>query len=522
MDPQLEQRLGALGAADHAALLAGIRRGMEKESLRITQDGHLARTPHPASLGSALTHPCITTDYSEALLEFITGASTDTGAVFGELDAIHRFVYRNIGDELLWTSSMPCVLAQGEEIPVAQYGSSNIARMKTIYRVGLGHRYGRPMQAIAGIHYNFSLDDVFWEWLRKTSGADIGLSDFKAAQYFALIRNFHRYSWLLVYLFGASPALCRTFVEGREHGLQSLSGGTLYAPYGTSLRMGDLGYQSDAQRSIDVPYNGLNDYLSSLEHAIAVPHPEYEAIGLYRNGEWMQLSTSLLQIENEFYSTIRPKRVTRSGEAPRHALRERGVEYIEVRCLDIDPFQPTGISEDTARFLDAFLLFCLLNPSPPTDAHARSRARANLRTVVNRGREPGLLLSGTDDTPVSLRDWGLQLVADIARIGALLDTGGSAGIHAQTIAIQRAKLEDPSATPSARVLRELAEHGNSFFRFALSQSMAHREHFLSRPLDPVEDAHFKQMARDSLAEQARIEAADTLPFETYLAQYFAQ
>ena len=442
--------------------------------------------------------------------------------MLGELDSIHRFVYHNIGEELLWSSSMPCMLGAGSEIPVAQYGSSNVARMKTTYRIGLGHRYGRSMQTIAGIHYNFSLDDVFWEWLRGASGTGLGLRDFKTAQYFALIRNFHRYSWLLVYLFGASPALCKTFVRGREHGLEPLAGGSLHAPFGTSLRMGDLGYQSDAQRSIDVPYNGLEDYLCALERAIAEPHPAYEEIGTRRNGEWLQLSTSLLQIENEFYSTIRPKRVTRSGEAPRHALRERGVEYVEVRCLDLDPFEPTGISADTGRFIDAFLLYCLLRDSPRTDAAARSRSRANLREVVNRGREPGLELRGTDDTPQRLKDWGLSIVADIARIGVLLDAVLGGDRHARTIDAQRRKLEDSSATPSARVLGAMAAHGNSFFHFTMARSIEHREHFLATPLSATERERFERWARDSLAEQRRIEESDTLSFERYLENYFAQ
>jgi glutamate--cysteine ligase len=524
VDAQLEQRLAGLADADSTVLFGGMRRGIEKESLRITPRGRLAQTPHPRELGSALTHSGITTDYSEALLEFITAPSASLGAVLSELESIHRYVYHHIGDELLWTNSMPCILEAEHEIPVARYGTSNVARMKTIYRVGLGHRYGRLMQTIAGIHYNFSLDDGFWQWLHGFYRADGTLGEFRTAQYFALIRNFHRYSWLLAYLFGASPALCGSFVAGREHGLQPLPRGTLHAPFGTSLRMGDLGYQSDAQRSIDIPYNGLDDYLGALTRAVSEPHPAYEVIGTRRDGEWLQLSTSLLQIENEFYSTIRPKRVTRSGEAPRTALRERGVEYVEVRCLDIDPFVPTGISAHTARFVDAFLLFCLLHDSPPSDAAARTRARENLRLVVNRGREPGLRLARRDGTQREMREWGLAIVADIARIGALLDGSGDpgGGIYAQAIAAQRDKLQDPSLTPSARVLRELDGGRRSFFEFAMGQSQAHRAHFLAAPPAPEEAERFARLARESLEEQRAIEQADTVPFESYLANYFRQ
>ena len=418
MNAQFEQRLAALDRGDNSRLLRYIRRGIEKESLRITPQGRLAQTPHPAALGSALTHASITTDYSEALLEFITGAGTELEQTLDELDRIHRFVYPRIGDELLWTSSMPCVLEKDEDIPVARYGDSNVARMKTIYRIGLGHRYGRLMQTIAGLHYNFSLDDDFWEWLRAETANTLTLQDFKTEQYFSLIRNFHRHAWLLLYLFGASPALCGTFVAGRAHGLQPLGAGTLHAPWGTSLRMGDLGYQSNAQRSIDIPYNSLGDYVGALQRAITEAHPEYQRIGVRDGDNWRQLNASLLQIENEFYATIRPKRVTRSGESPRRALEERGVEYIEVRCLD---------------------------------APARRLARENLLTVVNRGREPGLHLAQADGTGVELRQLGLRMLDDIAAIGVLLDGARNGVEYRDSIAVQRLKLEQPALTPSARV-----------------------------------------------------------------------
>lgn len=520
-DPTFAKLLDGLSAAGNAPLAGCIRRGIEKESLRVDADGRLAQTPHPRALGSALTHPSITTDFSEALLELITAPHEDAAGALGELSDIHGFVYRHIDEELLWTSSMPCLLGRDEEIPVARYGDANVARMKTVYRIGLGHRYGRLMQTIAGIHYNFSLDDGFWEVLRGLRGEDQPLQAFKTAQYFALIRNFHRFSWLLIYLFGASPALCRSFVAGRAHGLAELAPGTLYAPWATSLRMGDLGYQSDAQRSIDVPYNGLADYVDALERAIREPHPAYVAIGTQKNGEWLQLSTSLLQIENEFYSTIRPKRVTRSGESPRRALAERGVEYIEVRCIDIDPFEPVGLGAEATRFIDAFLLFCLLQDSPPSDTAARERARGNLRTVVMRGREPGLRLAQADGQEEALQTWGLRLVEGIAAIAHRLD-GGHAGVFGAAVAEARHRLEDPERTPSARVLREIADCGNSYSSFAMRQSLAHRAHFLSAPLPASLQGRFERMASDSLGEQQAIERADTLEFAEYLARYFRQ
>ncbi|HPZ58169.1 MAG TPA: glutamate--cysteine ligase, partial [Ottowia sp.] len=306
--------------------LRGMRRGIEKESLRAQPGGQLALTPHPAALGSPLTHPHITTDFSESQVELVTGAHASVQAALDELGQIHQVVYHELearGDEMLWVSSMPCGLPTDETIPIGLYGRSNVGRAKSIYRMGLGHRYGRRMQTISGIHYNWSLP---------------GLSN---DDYFALIRNFRRDAVVLLYLFGASPAVCSTFVAGRDHQLAPLGDGTMYLPHATSLRMGRLGYQSDAQGQLAVSYNCLEHYAASLEDALTRPYPAYEAIGIQNpGGDYNQLATTLLQIENEFYGTIRPKRVIFAGERPLHALRQRGVEYVEVRLMDLDPFEP--------------------------------------------------------------------------------------------------------------------------------------------------------------------------------------
>ncbi|HQQ71717.1 MAG TPA: glutamate--cysteine ligase, partial [Alicycliphilus sp.] len=386
--------------------LLGIRRGIEKESLRAQPSGALALTPHPAALGSALTHPHITTDYCESQLELITGAHPGVQDCLDELTRIHQFVYRTLarlGDESLWVGSMPCGLPTDETIPLGRYGSSNIGRAKSIYRMGLGHRYGRRMQTISGIHYNWSMPGL---------GND---------EHFALMRNFRRHAFLLLTLFGASPALCPSFVAGRDHGLKRLSEHTLYHPHATSLRMGRLGYQSEAQSQLAVSCNSLEGYADSLHDAMTKPYPAYEKIGL-RNlgGEYNQLSTTLLQIENEFYGTIRPKRVIKSGERPLHALRERGVEYVEVRCMDLDPFEPVGINAQTMRFLDVFLLHCLLQDSPPDTPAEIAELGHNQHLTAAHGREPGLRLK-RGGAEVALTDWARELLAECQPIAEALD-----------------------------------------------------------------------------------------------------
>ena len=485
--------------------LRGIRRGIEKESLRALPSGSLALTPHPAALGSALTHPHITTDYSESQLELITGVHAGVEACLDELTQVHQFTYRamrELGDEMLWVSSMPCGLPTDETIPLGRYGSSNVGRAKSVYRMGLGHRYGRRMQTISGIHYNWSLPGVDSE------------------QYFALIRNFRRHAFLLLALFGASPALCKTFVEGRQHELLPLGEGSMYMPHGTSLRMGRLGYQSDAQATLAVSYNSLEGYAASLHEALTRPYPAYETVGI-RNpgGDYNQLSTTLLQIENEFYGTIRPKRVIFPGERPLHALRERGVEYVEVRLMDLDPFEPIGINADTLRFLDVFLLHCLHSDSPPDTPAEIEDLKRNQHLTAARGREPGLLLkrAGQD---ITLVEWGQQVLAECAPIAAALDTAHATQAYSQAVAQAVTKLAEPDTLPSARVLQAIrGEHGDSFTSFIRAQSLDTRERLLALPWSDEQQAHFERLSAESLAEQKRIEDNDSLPFEIYRERY---
>jgi glutamate--cysteine ligase len=498
----LQQRLAALGPDR----LRGMRRGIEKESLRSQPDGKLALTPHPAPLGSALTHPHITTDYSESQLELITGVHASVQGCLNELTEIHQFVLRTLkaqGDERLWVSSMPCGLPTDETIPLGRYGSSNVGRAKSVYRMGLGHRYGRRMQTISGIHYNWSLPGV------DNDG------------YFALIRNFRRHAFLLLTLFGASPAVCSSFVEGRNHELQKLgASGTLYMPHGTSLRMGRLGYQSEAQATLAVSYNGLEGYAASLHDALTRPWPAYETVGI-RNpgGDYNQLATTLLQIENEFYGTIRPKRVIFPGERPLHALRERGVEYIEVRLMDLNPFEPIGIDAMTLRFLDVFLLHCLLADSPPdTPSEIRELAQ-NQHLTAARGREPGLELLRRGQS-VKLADWGLELIEQLQPIADALDELEGTDAHALAVAHARSTLRQPDLLPSARVLKAMAtHHDDSFIGFVRGQSAITHEHLLALPWSAAQQARHEQMAARSLDDQRAIEAADTLPFEIYRQEY---
>jgi glutamate--cysteine ligase len=522
IDRAFERRLSTLvNSRERGVLQLGLK-GVEKESLRVTPDGRVDQTPHPLALGSALAHEHITTDYSEALIELVTPAFTHSWELLQYLCDLHQFVYRHLGEQLLWATSMPCFVEGDESIPIAYYGTSNIGRMKEVYRRGLGYRYGRMMQAISGVHFNYSFPQRFWPVLGEALEAKRVDQDFISEMYFALLRNYRRFGWLILYLFGNSPALCSSFVRGRSHDLQELSSGTLYDPHATSLRMSDLGYRNKHQASVQISVNSLAEYVRDLSVAVSTPQPEYEKIGVKVDGEYRQLNTNLLQIENEYYSYIRPKRVARSGEHPTQALKRGGVEYVEFRALDVSAFDPVGVNQNKLRFLEAFAALCALKQSDPIGGSEQQHLDENHAIVARRGREPGLRLN-RDGRAIELRTWALELIDSMRGICELLDEGEVQKPYTAALELQEAKVLDPTLTPSARSLEELKTSGESFADFALRMSRLHKSYFLElHPPNEQRLAEFASEAEASLQKQAEIEASDRMTFDQFLANYFGR
>jgi glutamate--cysteine ligase len=517
-------RLTQLKANGQQSLICGGLKGLEKESLRISKDGIISHKPHPKALGSALTHPYITTDYSEALIELITPPFADIKETLNYLQSIHQFVYRHLDDEILLCTSMPCGIKGDESIPIAQYGTSNIGKMKHIYRHGLWHRYGRTMQAIAGIHFNFSVPEALWPVLHSQENRATSLEEFTASCYFGLIRNFQRLGWLVLYLFGASPAICKSFFKSRPQLMaqfEEFDQGTLYHPYATSLRMSDIGYKSLNQADLRINYNSLPDYVSSLSQAIATPFPEYEKIGVVVDGEYRQLNSNVLQIENEFYSIIRPKQIAQSGEKPTLALKRRGVRYVEMRSLDLDLFNPVGIDEGKARFIEALLLTCLLQDSPPMSELDHRINNNNQLRVANFGRKPGLELE-RHDKKIPLQDWAVEILDSMREVCDILDKDEEDKPYRKALMAQQQVVQNPELTASARMLACMAQTGQPFSRFALIKSMEHADCFNGHKADELFTKQFNEMAQQSLAKQAALENRPQPPFNEFLDQYFAQ
>ncbi len=519
MIPDVSEALTWLEANPHA--LKGIRRGVERETLRITANGHLAQTPHPELLGAALTHKWITTDFAEALLEFITPVDEDIDHLLALLRDIHRHVARHLGDERMWPMSMPCFINNTHPIELAQYGSSNIGRFKTLYREGLKNRYSALMQVISGVHYNFSLPMAFWQarlGVTDEAGGKEAISD----GYLRLIRNYYRFGWVIPYLFGASPAVCSSFLEGRATDLpfEKAKSGMLYLPFATALRLSDLGYTNKSQSQLGITFNRLEDYITGLKQAIKTPSADYQRIGLEQDGKRLQVNTNVLQIENELYAPVRPKRVTFKGESPSDALKRGGIEYIEVRSLDINPFSPIGIDEQQARFLDLFLIWCALAQAPEMSAQEVLCTRTNWNKVILEGRKPGLTLGvdcGSQQQPLSAV--GKALFRDLRRVAVILDGNNHNQQYQQACDALVASFDDPELTFSARILQAMKQHGIAGLGLILANQ--YHQTLCDEPFEVLNEDLFAAEQERSWKRQREIEAADTLSFEQFLAQHNA-
>lgn len=513
--PDLLKCLQVFDAPHWLSLFSSITRGLEKECLRVDNQGRLAKTLHPETLGSSLMHPMITTDYSEALLEFITPPTTHSNELFKNLTNIHQYAYHCLDQELLWSCSMPCALPREEEIPIAQYGRSNLGMLKHIYRQGLGLRYGRMMQTIAGIHYNFSLPLAFWAPYHDLIQSKEPLQAFISEQYLVLIRNYLRFGWLVVLLFGSSPAVSNTFFQDKKPNLTAWREDTFIGDFATSLRLSDLGYHNRVQSRLSISYNTYPEYLETLKKAVQTKAAEYN----FRTDEsYCQLSDNLLQLENEHYAFIRPKRVV-GGERMLTAMQKHGIEYIEVRSIDVNPFIPIGCDPHTVYFLDAFLISCLLMDSPPISHTEYPLIAYNYQTIATSGRKPELCLLDSSGKSRNLQSWSIELLDRVEAVAHLLDKAYASTVFTGAVATARENIRYPDRLPSARVLQEMSDTQESFFEFALRWSKHHQQYFKHNSLTPTQLEYYSKLAERSLLKQQALENSSEESFRDYLCRY---
>lgn len=495
-----------------------VHRGIEKEGLRVARNGHIAQDDHPYAAGAALTHPHITTDYSEALLEFITPVRDNAEAVLNDLHALHHFTLTAMPNQTIWPASMPCRVDGELDIRIAEYGDSHLGQLKHAYRHGLWHRYGRLMQAIAGMHYNYSVPQSLLEKLAQARGLVFN-QDTQTELYFDLIRNFRRYQWLLLHLFGASPAFDQSFKVGRSASLPKFGQRTHLLTSATSLRMSDIGYSNNVQSDLFVCFNGLESYSKTLTRAMNTSYSGYEKIGLRDGNQYKQLNTNVLQIENEYYSDIRPKRNPKQGEKPLQALTKYGVEYIEVRCLDLNPFEALGSNKTQLQFLDIFLTWCLLSDSPKFSEQACQMVRLNQQRVLNHGASNQAQLSDEQGQLRTIEEWGLALIAQMQPLAETLEGVAPGSLDA----LHEAKkmLTGEAETLAQRMMRELTEQQLDFQDWAHELAHQHKTSILATEPDPAWQARLRELNKQSHGDEKALSDASTGSFDDYLSQWLA-
>ncbi|NHB59303.1 glutamate--cysteine ligase [Acinetobacter sp. 194] len=507
-----------------SALLKGMLRGIERESLRMQSNGFLSQGDHPKTLGSALTHPHITTDYSEALMEFITPPKETIPEALNFLTDIHVVTHKNLeNNEKLWPLSMPCMLDDEEEnIRLAEYGTSNIGRFKTLYRHGLGVRYGRRMQTISGVHYNVSFPDELFETLQQNETDEklqaLSLQDYRSHRYFGLIRNFIRLTPLVMFLVGASPSVCRCFMTGREHQLLPLISGTLFLPHATALRMGRFGYQNSAQKELGIHYNTLSGYLEGLQKAVRTPYKAFSLLGLNdADGNPIQINDHVLQIENEYYSLVRPKQVPEAGETPSEALANRGVGYVELRAVDVNPYSPIGINEDTAGFLEVLALYCLLKDSPDLLDDEMEVVERNQTEVVNRGRAPNAFIEENGES-IFIETWAARYLSEMKPLADLLNQAYATDLYGNALGVMQARVEEVDHTLSSQVIEDTKKY-NGTWGFGSHMAQLHEETYDAHDLSDETIAYFNELTQRSLQQQEQLEQQCTQTFDEYLAAF---
>lgn len=516
MSSTVLKRLQQLNAPDWYDCFRGIKRGFEKECLRVDAERGLATTPHPKALGASLTHPLITTDYSEGLLEFITPPTDVLDEPLKILTELHQYTHQVLDNEILWSGSFPCVLPGDSEIPIAQYGNSNVGRRKAIYRQGLGHRYGRRMQTIAGVHYNFSFPSRFWEKYHVLLRSSLPIQDFISEQYLALSRNCLRWGWLFPLLFGSSPAMDASFFNEKKTDLEVFRGDTLLGRFATSLRLSDVGYHNPLKAKPLISYNSYADYIATMQRAIRTEVPAYD---FHAPDGYAQLNNTILQTEDEYYALIRPKRVAKGDERMLTALIQRGIEYVEVRALDVNPFSPIGVLPETQYFLDAFLLLCLLTDSPPLSSAEHARIEKNLQAVANQGRALSLQLQ--DEAGVrSCMTLAFEKLDEMVDVAALLDKAYTRTNFSEALACVRGKLESHTL-PSARIIADMLAAQQSFIEVTWQQSMMHHHYFKEKKLSGYISDYYATLAFESVKAAEALEQKTQISFDVYLQQYLA-
>ena len=508
-----QKKLNALGEFGEKSFLVGI----EKEALRTDYKGFLSKKKHPECLGSTLTNKNITTDFSEAQIELVSDTYNSVDKLVSNLDHLHNIVYSCLENEYLWPYSMPSKLPKDSDIPIAQFGKSNIGVAKNVYRKGLVLRYGAKMQMISGIHFNFSFSPLVINKL-----FDSNKVKYMSKEYLNLIRNYKNFSWLITYLFGFSPICNKDFLSGRYNNLKEFSEECFYIPSGLSIRQGPLGYQSNLQNSIMIDHNSLKNYIEGMKKALTDNYPPYEKIGIFHNDQPIQLSTSLLQIENEYYSSIRPKQPIKTGERPLVALKERGIKYVEVRGIDINPFSPIGITKEQIYFLQVFLSWCFCKKSEKESSQSIINNNNNMNLVSQFGLDDNLKINNGVDL-VSINEISTRIFDDLIKIAQILDTKDEKKSYQTSVLNHLKKVQNKKSHESTILKQKIEKEFNgSSEKLFLSLASDYKNYFLNElHIDSKLIKNYEKIAKESLDEFEKSNISDG-EFINFLKKYNSQ
>jgi len=474
--------LAELFSKEKGELLVQGRWGIEREAQRVTMSGDLALTPHPSAFGNKLANPTVTTDFSESQIELITPPFDSPSEAHAYLGKLQEYVEGYLGGELLWPLSMPPRLPEEERIPIARFDSSTEGIEKRIYRNGLAQRYGKKMQMISGIHYNFSFGDGLMDFLYGQVGKGREKQDFINDMYFSMARNFLRYRWLLIYLFGASPDIDHTYESVMKTEIEIISRccpeccnpAGIYCQAATSLRVSRFGYSESVRGKYRVSYNSLGEYISGIRRLLSMKSRRFSKLGVQRSGIRIQLNDHVLQKESEFYSPIRLKRGAAAGESQLDALERRGVEYAEIRIIDLNPFERTGISLQQMVFLQIFLLYCLLEDSDPVLTDELKRINKNHHLVALLGRKQGLKLFSYLRGKVLLKEWGTRIFDRLRLLAEIMDGASGGDMYRTALKAEHMKLDNPALLPSTRIQKERMDREEDFLAFGIRKALEHR------------------------------------------------
>jgi len=491
--------------------------GIEKESLRVLNK-EIAQSPHKKELfGAPLTNQFITTDFSESQMEYVTPPLKTSLEALNFLESIHQNISMKIDNEILWPLSMPPYIDDDSKIPIAYYGESVFAKFKRVYRLGLSNRYGSQMQAISGLHYNFSIEDHMLRYLSQNE-TEFG-RDERDGLYFNALRNIARYNWLLLYFFGASPFVSKSTLGEGDSSFQKLDDHTFYLPFATSLRTSDVGYQNTKQKELKISFNTISEYVHQLNMATKTYSDEFSKINEIDGSKLPQLSPNILQIEDEYYSSCRPKSSSRSGKRMLKNLQENGVDYIELRSIDLNPFNPCGIRSDQLHFLELFLVYCLQKQSHNLNDYSENEIKRNDLLVAKEGRRPGLMITKNKEQ-ISIKDWGLQILDEMEQL--ISEKNPKKEVFVESLSHSRNLLEDPNLTLSAEVLIQVKEGNMSYEEYGCNLGEAHKKHLI-KSFD--QKSHNEKIIQNeierSILELDRIEASSEETFREFLKNYLS-